>query len=134
MSIALQKISLEQLGWLKTQGTLLPISDPSILFYYKIQKQLGFVDAEGSAVGENGSVTLWYYRVPLSDGTETISDSTLPIIDARWDDYLVFRSLFEMTGDPKWFALAQAEMKRCTTLQLAQVNRSYSIPVNREYD
>jgi hypothetical protein len=130
----LQKIELEQLATLKTLGAGETSYDTSVIYYYKINKLFGFVGPTGAALTANDSVTFYYYRKPKSNGTETISDAIIPIIDDRWDDYLAFRACFELTADPKWLALSEAELRRCRTLQLAEIDRTWTIPVNREYD
>jgi hypothetical protein len=132
--IYLQKIELKTLAKLKTQYPGQTTQDVTNLFYYKEQKQLGFVNIVGTPVTENATVTLWYYRRPLSDGSETISDSIEPIIDDRWDDYLVFYACYLMTGDPKFLAQSKDEMNEIRPLQLAQVDRTAQIAVNRDYD
>lgn len=132
--IYIQKIELSTLAALKTIGGGVQSNDSTIYYYYKINKKFGFVDSNGNALAANDTVTLYYYRVPLSDGSETISDEIEPIIDSRWDDYLVFRTCFELTGDLKYLGMAEAELKRTRTLQLAEQDRTYTIPVNRDYD
>jgi len=134
MATELIKIELVDLVKKKRDGAGVASTDTSAYYYYKINKQIGFVDQSGVALSANDSVTLYYYRKPLSDGTETMSDAIEPIIDDRWDDYLVFRSCFELTGEPKFLAMAKDEMQRTKVLQLAEINRSYTVPVNREYD
>lgn len=132
--VYLSKIELTTLATLKTLGSGVPVVDASVYYYYKLNKKFGFVDSSGQPLSSNDSVTFFYYRKPKSDGTETISDSIEPIIDERWDDYLVFRACFDMTGNPQYLALAQAELERCRSLQLAEQDRMFVTPPSREYD
>jgi len=109
-------------------------TDTSVINYYKLQKQIGFVNAIGDALAANTTVTLWYSRTPLTTGAEDISDTILPIVDQRWDNCMVFLACFEMTGDEKWEAKYQRELDRMTTLQQGQNNRSFTVKNTGEYE
>jgi hypothetical protein len=130
----IQKIEMRELALRKAQGGGISADDNSNILYYKYNKKFGFVDVNGQPLTEANSVTIFYARKPLSDGTETISDSIEPIIDDRWDDYLVFRAAFELTGKPEFLAMAGDELRRLRTLQGAERDRVYYIPTNRDYD
>lgn len=130
----LKKIEIADLADWKREGSGVSSSDMSVIGWYKLQKQLGFVGSNGEALSEDTSVTIWYYRTPLTDGSEDISATVEPIVDQRWDDCLVFLACFYMTGNERWWELYRGELDRIRTLQLAQVNRTYSVPVNTDYD
>lgn len=134
MSVQLKKIEIKDLAELKRVGTANDSSTTDPLYYYKLQKTIGFVTAVGSAVTSATTVTVWYYRVPLSDGTEDTSNTVSPIIDRRWDDALCYGACFQLTGEPRWLALFESELTRMRSLQNAQVDRTYQIATNRDYD
>jgi len=124
------KIQLKGLAELKRAGT--DASSNDVLYYYKLNKKLGFVNGSGSAVSTATTVTLWYYRVPIS-GEET-SNSIEPIIDSRWDNALCYGACFDLTGNEKWLLLYERELDRVRSLELAQNDRSFQVPANEEYN
>ena len=124
------KIELKDLAELKRVGS--STDDTSTLYYYKLGKKLGFVNASGEAVSSASSVTIWYYRVPISG--EEISSTVEPIVDTRWDNALCYGACFDLTGDEKWLRLFQIELDRMRSLELAQVDRGMIIPSNEEYN
>ena len=124
------KIELKDLAELKRQGV--STSSDDTLYYYKLNKRLGFVNQSGSAVSANDSVTIWYYRTPIAG--EEMSSIVEPIIDTRWDNALCYGACFDLTGDPKWLALFEKELDRIRTLELAQNDRAFQVPANEEYN
>lgn len=137
MNAPLKKIELKDLADFKRQmdgETNLTDDSGDPVAYYKLQKQLGFVGATGGPIGTNNVVTIWFARTPLTDGTEDLSDTVLPIIDKRWDDVMTLGACYNITMDPKWKLLYESELMRIKTLQDAQIDRVYQIPVDREYD
>ena len=132
MTTKLQKLELKDLSELKRVGDAMATDD--VVYYYKVGKKLGFVGVSGGPVSTANTVTVWYSRSPLSDGSEDLSDSVLPIVDKRWDDALTFGACFEITGDTKWLLLYEKELERMRTLQNTQIDRSYLVPSNRDYD
>jgi hypothetical protein len=126
----LSKIELKDLAILKKDAT--DSTGDDNLYYYKLGKRLGFVNQSGDPVGAATSVTLWYYRVPISG--EELSATVEPIIDARWDNCLCYGACFDLTGDPKWLALFDKELDRIRTLELAQNDRGFQITSNEDYN
>jgi hypothetical protein len=126
----IQKIEIQDLAALKNAGV--DSSDEDTLYYYKLRKMLGFVGVTGEAVTDATSVTLWYYRTPVSG--EEISSTIEPIVDTRWDNCLAYGACFDLTADPKWLALFDKELRRITTLELAQNDRGFQITSNEDYN
>lgn len=126
----INKIELKDLADLKRQGVT--TSDDDVLYYYKLRKKLGFVNQSGGAVNAATSVTLWYYRAPISG--EEMSAAVEPIIDTRWDNCLCYGACFDLTGNEKWLNLFMLELERMRSLELAQTDRVYTIPANEEYN
>lgn len=124
------KIELKDLAVLKREGTSTNSDDT--LYYYKLRKMLGFVNQSGEAVSSATTVTLWYYRVPISG--EEISSTVEPIIDTRWDNALCYGACFDLTGNEKWLKLFMMELDRMRSLELAQVDRTFQVPANEEYN
>lgn len=125
----ISKIELKDLATLKRDATDSTSDDN--LYYYKLGKRLGFVTQSGDPVSAATSVTLWYYRVPISG--EELSSTVEPIVDTRWDNALCYGACFDLTGDMKWLQLFERELSRMRTLELAQVDRTFQIPANQEY-
>lgn len=134
MSTIIKMIDPWELADLKAKLEDNTTTDDSIILYYKLNKQLGFVNAIGDALSADTTVTLWYSRTPLPDGSEDISKTVEPIIDQKWDNCLVYAACFEMTGDPKWEAMYQRELRRMVTLQKAVNDRRFVIQNTEEYD
>ena len=126
----IQKIELKDLATLKAASAT--STDDSTLYYYKLRKMMGFVNQSGSPVSATTTVTLWYYRVPISG--EEISATVEPIIDTRWDQALCYGACFDLTGNEKWLNLFNIELARIRTLELAQNDRSFQTPANEEYN
>ena len=126
----IKKIELKDLAYLKDLAQ--DSTDSSNLYYYKLNKKLGFINAAGNAVSEATTATLWYYRVPIS-GEET-SNTIVPIIDARWDNALCYGACFDLTGEDIWLQRFERELDRIRTLELAQNDRAFQVPANEEYN
>ena len=124
------KIQLKDLADLKRLATSTNSDD--VLYFYKLRKMLGFVNQSGEPVSSSTSVTLWYYRTPISG--EEISATVEPIVDTRWDQCLCYGACFDLTGNEKWLNLFNMELERIRTLELAQNDRSFQIPANEEYN
>ena len=124
------KIQLKDLADLKRLATSTNSDD--VLYFYKLRKMLGFVNQSGEPVSSSTSVTLWYYRTPISG--EEISATVEPIVDTRWDQCLCYGACFDLTGNEKWLNLFNMELERIRTLELAQNDRSFQVQANEEYN
>lgn len=109
-STPLTKKSLIEIAAIKQAGISLGTTTGDPIYYYKWNNQIGLVNAAGGAPADSGSFIIYYWRKPISDGTEDIGEAIDPIIGSRWDECLFYGAVADLIFDPKWWALFENQM------------------------
>lgn len=128
----IEKKSIAEVAEIKRIGTALDNTTTDPVYYYKWNNQIGFLNPAGGAPSGAGTVTIYGWRVPLSDGSEDASETVDPIVNQRWDYCIELGALSLLgLGDSIKY---EYEFSRQRTNQGGASDVEYQIPVNRSYD
>ena len=135
-SVPIKKIDMGEMSSIKrihNQTSFSNASTPDIFYYYKWNGQMGLIDSAGNAPSQSSVVSLYYWRYPNSTN-ETVSDVIDPIVDPRWDTCLFYGAVADITADPKWWGLFEAEIMRQRMVERTNQAESGKVPVTQDYE
>lgn len=129
----LKKINIEEVAEIKRRGTdSSTTADP--MYYYFFNGQIGVMTSTGDAVSAGGTITVYGWKLPKSDGTEDISDTVNPIVERRWDVCIGLGAIAYIRGAEKDHLLFESEMKRQKSFDSQEKDNGYIIQSTGDYE
>jgi len=125
------KLRMDEVVEIKRAGSSLVNATDDPMYYYKWGSQIGFINPSGGAPGSSSTVTLYGWRIPLSDNTEDASETVDPIVDSTWDYCIELGALAMMGGDNVKYEM---EFERRKSHQIGKNDVSYRVPVSTDYE
>jgi hypothetical protein len=109
-----------------------------ISYFYKFNKQIGFMLNDGSAPLSAATIYVYGWRRPKEDRTEDIGRTIDPILDKRWDYCMILGAASRLVDDPKlqvfYQGLYEQEFEKQNLMEDVQKDIVWTIPANSEYD
>ena len=132
-SVELKKISMDELRRLKLSAQSLDQSDTTsgdLFFYYLWNNEIGILLGNGSAPGSSVTVTMYYWRYP----TEELSNTRDPVLRPQWDDVIFKGIVAEMTRDQMWERQFEAGLMTAKLNERSRQGEVRQVEVNTSYD
>ena len=134
-SNGIMEVNLEELTNIKVAESS---STSAVTYFYKINGQIGFMTADGSAPTANETIYIYAWRRPKDDKTEDIAKDIDPILDRRWNRCLVLGAIARLVDEPKqqvfYEGLFDKEFQKINLVESSIDNNMWTISATQEYD